>query len=495
MKHMQKYSITLCTLGLLYSIAIESSHTFLTPRQITTDPTFELALTDYHMFHQEDGGTCKIEEQNFQLYFKPFVQRSTKRHKVASYFLPNNKPCAAVREHGTGDINPLWFDVISPIRSFYSSTLSLSPRRTTYGAVITFYADLNLLTDGLWLLVNTTAMGASHSMDLHESNITGTAIPTIGDGTIPGFTDMCDGLNNPAWCGGKIACCGNTRTKAGLDDIQVKLGYTIEPKNAGHVAPYAVLTIPTGSKPKSKYLFEPLVGSNHASLGAGLNIDFDFSCNQDYRTALLIDCKYRYVFSATEIRSFDLTCTVNGGWSRYLLVATESEPLTTLPGINYFTMPSKITPGNTIDLWFALHHQWNNWDFEFGYTLWWRQREKVSLKCCKGGIGSGTIGIYDMAGACLPSPTSASTATIAQSIANGSVISDATFIPLSFKNLNLSSASQPRALSNKVYAATSGHYDYTYVSTLYGIGSSYEIGSNNNALTQWAIWATLGLDF
>lgn len=473
--------VSLLVAGILTSNNIQASHTFFTPRQITTDPTFELALTDYLIYNP-------VNNNNLQLSIKPFYQHSVKPQETAEFLLPNNKSCATVREQGTGDINPLWFNVIGSVGTYYNSTLSLKPSRATFGAVLTFYANLDVLADGLWILINTAVMGASHKVDANEKN-------RVGRGTIPGFENLCDAFNNPIWYSGKITCCDTTKKKGGLDDIQVKLGYDLFMCDNGHIAPYAVCTIPTGDRPRSKYLFEPLVGSKHGSLGAGLNTEYTLCQESNYHTSILGDFKYRYVFAATECRSFDL-CN-NGDWSRYLLLATQNQPLDSFSGINYFTLPAKVTPRSTIDFWLAAHHQYCNWDVEIGYTLWWRQKERIKLSRCANAspLLSNNIGIYDMAGVCTPPAISASTARINESFVNNSIVSDTTFIPVTFNQINLSSAKHPQALSNKVYLAGSWRYDATCHSALFGLGSSYEIASNKNALNQWAVWANIGLDF
>jgi len=464
------------TLISVWSGIYGASHTFFAPRQITTDPTFELALTDYDIYHA-------LDEKKFQLSFKPFYQQSTDEKKAATFFMPHNKCCAAIREDGTGNINPLWFNVIAPIGAQYNSILCFAPQRTTYGGVITFYANLHSFINGLWLLANTAIMGATHDIHVNECDKTAT-------GSIPGFANMCDGFNNSDWCAGKINCCGK-KTKAGLDDIQIKIGYDFDCPKIDHIALYGILTIPTGNRPTSHYLFEPLVGSKHVTLGVGLNTDYTICQHENSSWNILADLKYRYAFNAREKRSFDL-CN-NGDWSRYLLVATQDQPLDSLSGINYFTFPSQVTPRSTIDFWLALHHHYCKWDIEVGYDLWWRQKEQVKLDCCCNATFNTPIGIYDMSGVCNPNATSASMATIAQSV--GTVVSDTTFVPLTISDLNRSSAAHPNVLTNKIYLAASRHYNTAYHSGIVGFGSSYEIAQNNSAFNQWAVWATFGLNF
>lgn len=465
--------------ALLSASCAQASHSFYTPRQVTTDPTFELALTDFRMFHADDA-------KHFQLYIKPFFQLTNSPDKIAAYFLPNSCACAHVREDGSGDINPLWFNLISEPGTMYSSTLCFAPQRATYGGVLTCFAEWK----HAWLLLNTAAMGATHNMHVTECNIT----PTSG-GVACNTRNMCAGLNNPTWCAGKILCCSSA-TKAGLDDIQLKLGWNFSRKEKRHAAVYVVATAPTGIRPKSEILFEPLVGTKHWSLGGGLNVDYVLSEYSDYRCALLADVKYRYVFRATERRSFDLCA--NGPWSRYLQVVREDAPFNSMPGINFFTRDAAVTPQSTVDAWAALHFEFkSHWDLEIGYNLFWRQQEKIEFACCDelrsiccDNQVLGPVGIFDMPGVC-GTAVSASTATISQGF--NQVASNTVFTPVTLAQFNLDSAAHPNVLTNKIYAAFDWHHMHEHYTPLLGLGGSYEFG-NRNSFNQWAVWAVIGID-
>ena len=453
------------------------SKTTFSPRQISLDTTFELALTAYEIYDTK-------EEKPLQLHIKPFYQQSFNGDKVATYFLPNNKKCVSVREDGTGDINPEWFNVVAPSGALYSSTLCLSPQRKAYGAVITFFAEL---CKKWWLLANTAAIGVEHNLHLCETNRTQT-------GTVPGFKNLCDGFNNKAWTSGKLSC--KSERQAGLDDIQIKIGRDLYHSEILHTALYGAIVIPTGITPTAELLFEPTVGSRHAIVGFGLDNTFNIYNHTHHRVALLTDVIYRYTFQATERRSFDL-CELGDSsrsdWSRYVLVANPNQPLTALPGINYLTLPAKVTPGSGVDAWAALHYECYDWHLELGYNFWWRQTEKVSLKCCKNTNLKNNVGIFDLNGPLTRFPLSASTATIADSIVNDSVISDDEFIPITIADINTESAAQPHAITNKIYIGTAWHSPCRPI--IIGFNASYETCPTRNALNKWAIWGTFGFGF
>lgn len=440
------------------------------PRSVTTDSVFELALVNYDRYHTE-------QDSWIQLYWKPFFMESRNGSCLARYFLPNNKACVMLDESGLGDIDPLWFNLISSQETFYTSKVCFCPTRKAYGAVLEMYIDFAC---NWWLGVVATPMKVKHNLHVREFD-------QLYPGTLPGFADACDGFNNDTWTSGKIPCC--ERSHVGVDDIQLKLGYDFYKNDENHATFYAVGTIPTGKRVTSQVLFEPLVGTRHGSFGFGFNGDCRvYACN-DHDIAFLGDIKYRYAFSAMERRSFDLCA--NGDWSRYLIVITEQEPLNSLPGINLFTLPVKVTPRSTLDMWLAAHYHYCNWHFELGYDLWWRQAEKLCLGAC--GIASG-YGIQTL-NICPMGATTASTATISQAVsgANG-VTNDASFVQLQTIDLNVNSAAHPSAHSQTVYGTLGYAANFCDCPMLLGVGASYEFDAHN-ALSQWAVWFTQGFDF
>lgn len=444
-----------------------SSKSFFRPRDISTDSALELSLVNYHRYHNP--------AEWFSFYIKPFFMKSTNKKQLARYFLPNNKTCVTLDESGHGNIDPLWFNLISPNGSFYTSRLSLAPERKVAGILFTLYA---YITESIWLGINTAAMHVTNNAHLCETDRTQT-------GTIPGFENAYQAFNNPAWCAGKISAC-NLKI-GGLDDIQFKLGYDILKNNDGHTSLYLVATAPTGKRPHSKYLFEPLVGSKNGSFGVGLNTEIEL-CDFKHRAcAFILDFKYRYIFGATERRSFDL-CN-NGDWSRYLLVVTQDQLLNSQPGINLLTVSAHITPRSTIDLWTAINIPICDFNVELGYDFWWRQSEKICKECpIAAGYGIQTLALCSRI-------SSASTATICQAAQGSNItVTDATFTAIKDTDLNLNSAAHPQAHSQQLYFDLGYTFNNTCSTPIIGLGASYEFATKN-ALTQWAIWLTAGLSY
>ena len=455
-----------------HSLQAESI-SFFAPRSVTTNSAFELALVNYDRYHSSNDQ----DDAWVQFYWKPFFMKSNNGNCLARYFLPHNKACVSLDESGAGDIDPLWFSLISPDGTFYTSTVCLCPTRKAYGALFDLYINV---ADCWWLGLTTTAMKVEHNLHVRE-------LDRKYEGTIPGFQNACEAFNNPLWNAGKLPC--SKRCQSGVDDVQLKLGYDFYTTDESHATLYVVGTVPTGKHVTSSVLFEPLVGSRHGSFGVGLDVDYAVCGCDEYAFNLLGDLKYRYVFSAQERRSFDLT--QNGDWSRYLLVVTEAEPLDSMPAINLLTLKSEVTPGSTVDFWLAAHYARCNWHLEVGYDVWWRQAEKICLGSC--GIAPG-YGIQTL-NVCPEGATTASTANISQSVRgpNG-VVNDPSFVPLTTQDLNLCSAAHPAAHSQTVYGAVAYDASLCGYHMMVGGGASYEFDAHN-ALRQWTVWFAQGFEF
>ncbi len=472
------------------------SHTFFVPRQITTNSIFELGLNNYHWYHERDID----DEFHFGIYPTLFFQQSAKSQQISRYFLRGEKECLEFHEvnEDPSAIESLWFGLETDVNTNFNATFNMDPRRRAFGSCFNLFFTKRWGNHHVWFNIVFAAMRAEHELRMCENveELDG-PLSNFELGTINEFTSVICALNNPEWCFGKFSEC--TLKRAGVDDIQVKLGYDwyySQEDERNHLSPYIVGTIPTGKRQRSEFIFEPVVGSKNGSIGVGINTDVNFCSFEESNLVWLADIKYRFVLGANQCRSFDLC--VNGDWSRYLLVVPEDQHLATQPGINLFSLEAKVTPGSTIDFWTALHWQCNSCSFnvEIGYDFWWRQKEKVCIKkCLKSGFG-----IFDMAGASNV-PQSASTANISQGpIGVNKAPSDITFVELTASDLDRDSAAHPNALSSTIYAAfgwgACGACPYqSDHPVLLDFGAQYEFAHNDAALSQWAVWAKLGVIF
>ncbi len=336
-------------------------------------------------------------------------------------------------------------------------------------------------------------MHVRHAMNLHEAS---TCL-----GAVDNIKTFLDAFNNPEWTAGKIA--DGWLTQDGLDDIYIKLGYDLVRTLKKHIGLYACTSIPTGNKPCSCYLFEPLVGTVHARIGGGLNASVLFADHDNRQWTVLTDVRYCYAFANNERRSFDLTC--NGDWSRYLLLVTEAQQFNTLPAINLCTHDVRVTLGSTIDLWAALHYEHAQHHIEVGYNFWWRDRESINM-CTT--CFCDNYYIYNLASGCDPALSCSPTANISQSVDGTNAVSSTTSCtPLKSTDLNSCSAAHPRTHTHKIYGALAYHGKQHDFPVMMGLGISYEFAPRiyvrancwprkiKTALEQWAVWCSFGAAF
>jgi len=456
------------------------SKTFFMPRSLIGNSVFELAQSNYDIYHNSLRDT---DRPVVNLYGSAIFQQSRHSSDLASYFFPGNQESISFTEDGSGDVDSLWFNLISEAGTYYESVLTMSPKRRMYAGYITTHVDLCRIMNGLWFSFDIVPMHVEHKLNLDE-------VPSDHPGIIAGFTTTEEALNNSSWwqygrfSNGKVS-------KTRIDDIQVKLGHDhFFCDNKYRVGGYLVTTIPTGNRPESVYVFEPIVGSKHWSLGLGLTGDWMIFKNDKHSLNFMVDGKYRYVFKGTERRSFDLT---NGEWSRYLQVALQTEPWNSTPAINLLTHSVKVHPRSVVDVWSALHYTWCNWNLEVGYDFWWRQKEEIHGNFDY--ITTSSEAIFDIGGVCT-NPISCSSATIAEALVGEHVVvSDVDFTPLTAADVNVSSAEHPRALSNTIFANISRNGTLRCHPTTIGIGGLYEFAHDRNALEQFAVWLKMGIDF
>ncbi len=453
------------------------------PRSIIDDISMSLAQNNYFNYY------LQRPERYYGFTFgaTAFFQQSVHGHRLARYFLPCSlescdKNALVIAQDGSGDIDSLWLKLTNNTDDFFS-TISLCPRRSLAGALFNYHQNLGMLYPGLWMDVNFAFMSADHTLCLQECLAS-------SRGIIPCHATAIEAFNSPEFLFGKLS--SHKITKIGVDDLEIKLGYNIFWSINSHLAIYGVLLAPTSSRPEARFLFEPIIGrGHHLGLGFGINGGQLFWCCGPHSLTYLFDVDYRFFLASTECRSVDLC---NGDWSRYLLVGRKEKPAKALAGNNLLTVPLRITPRSMLNIWLALHYEYNNLQAEVGYDFWLKEREKVCFAACHGFAND--FGIFDLEGALKCSPVSASTATIIQATSGANpVVSDKVFTPITRCRLNLESAAQGLALSHKLYGSLGYDACWFNHSALIAVGGSYEFAQKNTALDQWGIWLKLALGF
>ncbi len=338
----------------------------------------------------------------------------------------------------------------------------------------------------------------------------GGANTTRDRGTAQG--NMIDALTQDSWDFGKIK--KGSMSKTGVADIEFKVGYEWIQEDPFHLESYLGILIPTGNKPNSKFLFEPIVGhGRHWGIMFGNSLGIQIWSDEAKDRSLRVEyaSHSQYLFRNTQCRSLDLFCKP---WSRYIEVyrnEDEANTASTLAsqlavdfataGINVLTIPLKVRPGFSHNMTTAAVFTTNGWQFEGGYNLYCRQSECLKLSCpwqegpaIKYANGAGkTNPVRDITGnARLENIVVNSTPGTGNRVALG----DYKYNFIKESDLDLISASSPAVLSHTVYVALGYRWDDYDYPTFVNAGGSYEFNKGNNAgIERWTIWGKIGFSF
>src|SRR3990167_6521631 len=229
------------------------------------------------------------ESQYNRLYITPYGSNTRHSDDLAAYFLPNAGrqiicgewgSLAAV--NGTIDVLANYFNVLTaplptapnPItlsNYIFQSAVDFAPTQQQTGAALSYRRQLSeYIDEGFWFEAILPIVHVTNNLNLTEQ------IMTAGGEAPTGYYDnMLAAFVQPAFKFGKIA--NGPRSKIGIADLQLKLGYTYNKTETHAFATYWGLIVPTGPKPNAEYLFEPIVGNNgHGAIYTGAEIVFRF---------------------------------------------------------------------------------------------------------------------------------------------------------------------------------------------------------------------------
>lgn len=458
-----------------------ASHVYV-PRSASEDLTWIDALNLYNRFKNP---------KKYYFNSATIYQQSRKSKDLGAAFLLGNSNVLTVAEGGgTGVVNALELGLAN-LNTPFSGTLEIRPERKQFTYIGNIFYDFGDCWCGLWGDFTWGITNAHHRLNCCETDA---SLGTI----CPGVATIADALSRDDLSFSKFFCdnCKDGKRRTGFEDVQLRLGLDYTWCGDNHFSPYIIGTIPAGRRATDEFIFEPLVGSKHGSIGAGFIADYNIDwcgCGDDASLMLLTDFNYRFVFKHEECRTFDFL--PNGPFSRFILVVDQATPGLPFTAANINTARVNISPRSTIQWWLGLNYEYCCWDFEIGYNLYWRQKEKF-----KGGNSETgcipfptTVGIYNLNG-CGISSVTASNATI-----TNPGTADAVFVGIPSSALNIDSGLAGKVLSNKVYGALS----WTGCACdcfewMAGFGASYEFVSKHdrcNALQNWAVFGKWAVGF
>lgn len=259
------------------------------------------------------------------------------------------------------------------------------------------------------------------------------------------------------WNFGKFDFCSRSRTN--LADLDLILGYNFVENDFGHFGLYIQAVAPTGTRPKAKFVFEPIVGNGkHWELGVGISahaIIYNDGYADGINVGFYLEGAITNVFKNEQRRSFDFT--KNGLLSRYLLLKefdiNNNYLGRMINAINFTTRNAEVHVGYKIDISAKLDFKTYGWFGDLGYNFYAKNGEKICIKTdCPCDIDQRRFGIKGIAGVCCSEYFVADLEGVPSVFAHNSIPMNATlpsgcepFMDLSGVVKELDSTTQPNA--------------------------------------------------
>ncbi len=464
----------------------------------------------------------RYDEKGFYyaLAIIPEYTQSLRAKRIAQQLFGNDQLVISgsqVVNRGNDDILADYFG-LSPV---FQSNLHLEPRIKTgifsfdgYLGYKNFYIRINAPTVMTRWNINleeevfnngiSTQFPARY-MTLNAINAPATSFEQAIKGGIT-YGDITEGIQF-----GKI---DGAHHKGGLSDLQLIGGWNFLNRPNGHVGFNIRTAAPTGTRSKSDFLFEPVIGNGkHWELGVGLTgrvLIWDLNSGER-QISFFADTNFTHLFKSRQVRSFDFKKTLcpleeNFG-SRYILLKTFDNngnyTAESVPAINKTTLKSDISVDIQADLVFMFGYTHAGTIFDIGYNGWIRSKEKISL-CEK--FPEKTYGFKGIQNvrtlASLNSIDTESSATLhGAEFSDQATLTDANSpVFLTQNDLDLSSAETPLAITHKFFANISHTWhaqDEHRTKPFIGIGGEIEFEGINtrlteredkNAISQWGLW-------
>lgn len=486
-----------------------------------TDPMMYHVLNDHFIYDREEVEHTKLKEKmkhlgkeaKSYLNIMAWGGATTNATNIARYLLPFGKTQLLVREGYQGTTNPSVdtinnqdivaenFNIVTKQGNF-CSVLDFKPKQTFAGVGFNGYFQIS---NTFWVAFELPVIHVKNNLDFVET------VTFAGGGpVVPSADPATEGFDNTPFVGSMTAAFQNPNMKYGRIDgsqdhtavayVNLKVGYTYlyEPDRSLQV--YGGVVLPTGNKPKSIYLFEPLVGNNkHFGVILGSMFTRQFQTKR-FAVDILVDSNTQFLFPNTQVRSIDLA---GKPWSRYLGIYADnkqrlldeangsgfSEMRYQTWGINFFTQEVNVNPHFSTDLVFNFSFELpRNGAFDLGFRCFWQQDEHVTLK--NPWLPTPIIGKLSDAsvasaggGECVPARgINDMFSNFTDSLANAPIY-------ITQPQLDLESCSQPFRSDYTMYAALHRFFDMKKIKGCgLQVGTSFTYASNDASANRWAVW-------
>jgi hypothetical protein len=458
-------------LFLSHFLAAQTNKTHLTLQHQRNVVAAEAGYRDVHHMKSED-------RLDGSLLATGFFYHGINSRELGKVFGVNNNEVISFKPGNNGMVNSEFiirtpFDL--PGNSESTMTLGMIEKRG--GVKLSYFQHLDGIEEGFYFAFHLPVVLVDHRTRVA---FTDEVLDEHGKGKLSDFFAGRDGkritqnIADPL-AFGKIVHGHNI--VHGIADLEFLFGYNFLYDTPYHLGFDFSVIVPTGTHGTGEYLFEPLVGSRHYSLGVGLSGYANLLKARHHRFCLYFDAKYYFVLKAFETRTIGLK---NIPFGQYYLVGRVEDrgvnDIPFFPATHVLTKPVKVHLLGLFEGVAGVSYGYQNITFDIGYSLYAKQKEKVTLK------EEWVDNVY-----VIPNLN----VTTNQAIAFTDV-----YLPLNKDVIDVQAAASEEQLTHSVYGALSyTSYEADYPLTFVG-GMLYEYAPDlQSALSGYEFFFKAGISF
>jgi hypothetical protein len=353
-------------------------------------------------------------------------QRSFKDNKLADALFGSPTLSFAGSSFTDRAPNELLADNFGLAQTFRGS-ICLKPRIENYILDLGFYVGLDYWVQNLYLRFHAPFVHTRSTIDVNCGNAVRISSGSFQDDTLKQFPacymgqeavstaetikqalsgNFLFGDMQTPWCGGKFDFA--RRTRNGLADIDVILGYNLLNDDCYHFGIGAIAVLPTGKSRKNLFILDPVVGNGkHFELGGWFSAHTVLWSGEDSNLAMWLEGNVTHMFRSSQCRTFDLVN--NGPFSRYLLLkefdtngTTYTYNGTLLNATCFTTRKVDVSLSLKGDAALKLAYRWCGVGVDVGYNIYGHSHETIELRCnaCPADIDRRKFAIKGTTGTC-----------------------------------------------------------------------------------------------
>lgn len=480
----QLYLITV-SIGLTATINIKK--TFVMHR-----PKIDNMAIEKSGIHKYSETKTKYDFNNFHLQTTPFISEAIKGANIGKYYgvngtnvidINNASDVIGAAEVIASNTIDIWDRfLIHSQNGIVNQTLhgnfEINPKQEAYGIRFDLFGCLKKRFHKIFYKLSMPLVHIENSMHIKYNH----DVPDIDGDKISEFFIGNKLINGGVardlqakLTAGKIQ--DHKKTVSGIADIDAHIGYRLVENKKHKIKISALITVPTGNKPKGEYLFEPIFG-NGKHFAVGWNIDGTMRLWKRKRNTGIgyFSLTHKYLFDGTEQRVIPLNL-MSYPFAHYYLGGKMDQAGTTplFPLANILNQNVRVHPGNLVEALVAFKFRHKRFDLDAGYNLFYKEKENVTLK--KEWIDNK----YAIAN------TNYDTSGIFR--ANEQLLA------INKEHLNINGAATPNQLTDKIFGAISYKFKFSGHPANISLGGSYEFAYNDFELEGYEFWFKTGINF